>query len=140
MKIYTGYFARLKLYKLCNLLPLSIAGKSPDWYDGDKFSLLAPKKDFFLKWKNEGLSNEWYIKQYKEKVLEKTSTGLVLSALSTISKVSNDKDIILLCWETPDKFCHRHLVADWLNKPMETYINFFFEGKVEEFNIDKYLK
>lgn len=22
---------------------------------------------------------------------------------------------ILLCWESSEKFCHRHLVAEWLN-------------------------
>ena len=25
-------------------------------------------------------------------------------------------DIALVCYEAPDKFCHRHLVADWFNK------------------------
>jgi len=24
-------------------------------------------------------------------------------------------NVVLLCFETPDKFCHRHLVATWLN-------------------------
>jgi uncharacterized protein (DUF488 family) len=23
---------------------------------------------------------------------------------------------ILICWEAPDKFCHRRLVAEWLEK------------------------
>ena len=27
-----------------------------------------------------------------------------------------DKDVALVCYEKPSDFCHRHLVADWLNK------------------------
>ena len=25
-------------------------------------------------------------------------------------------DIVLLCYEKPDEFCHRHLVAEWFNR------------------------
>ena len=25
------------------------------------------------------------------------------------------RNVTLLCYETPEKFCHRHLVAEWLN-------------------------
>lgn len=31
-----------------------------------------------------------------------------------LQKLSNGKDIVLLCYETPEKFCHRHLVSKWL--------------------------
>ena len=27
-----------------------------------------------------------------------------------------DIDFALVCYEKPSDFCHRHLVADWLNK------------------------
>ena len=32
------------------------------------------------------------------------------------------KDIILLCYETPEKFCHRHSVAKWLNEKLNLNI------------------
>jgi len=28
------------------------------------------------------------------------------------------EDAILLCWEAPGKFCHRRLVAEWLEKSL----------------------
>lgn len=31
-----------------------------------------------------------------------------------LSKEDN-VNIVLLCYEKPEDFCHRHLVADWLN-------------------------
>ena len=27
-----------------------------------------------------------------------------------------ERDIALVCYEKPEEFCHRHLVADWLRK------------------------
>lgn len=30
--------------------------------------------------------------------------------------VQQHKDIIFLCWELPDKFCHRHIFTKYLNK------------------------
>lgn len=31
------------------------------------------------------------------------------------SESANDKHICLICYEKPADFCHRHLVAKWLN-------------------------
>ena len=28
------------------------------------------------------------------------------------------KDVVLLCYEKPPQFCHRHLVAKWLEKEL----------------------
>lgn len=45
--MFTGYFAKLKEYKQAGLIPISISGKSPDWYDGLEYKKLAPKWAFF---------------------------------------------------------------------------------------------
>ena len=34
----------------------------------------------------------------------------------SIIHLSGGRDIVLVCYEGPSKFCHRHLVAEWLNK------------------------
>ena len=31
-------------------------------------------------------------------------------------EMSGGKDIVLVCYEIPSDFCHRHLVADWLRE------------------------
>ena len=40
------------------------------------------------------------------------------SVLNQLARRSNGKldSVILLCYEKPGDFCHRHLVADWLTK------------------------
>ena len=48
--IYTSYFAKLKSLP-DNIVPISICGKAPDWYKGLQYKKLAPKYDFFMKWK-----------------------------------------------------------------------------------------
>jgi uncharacterized protein (DUF488 family) len=30
--------------------------------------------------------------------------------------LAKDYHIVLLCYEKPDSFCHRHLVAKWFNE------------------------
>jgi uncharacterized protein YeaO (DUF488 family) len=116
MKIYTGYFDILeKLPK--DIIPISICGKAPGWYNGIQYKNLAPKLKFFLEWK-ENKDNNFYIKNFNEQVLSKLNKEQVLKDLY---KISEGKDIILICYEKPDEFCHRHLVASWLNYNVEEY-------------------
>jgi hypothetical protein len=111
----TSYYANLKNIKY----PVSIAGKCPDYYKGPEYKSLAPKYAWWKIWK-EGPDhkgdNAWYIEQYNKTVLEKTSPIKVLAGLSIKYPNIRLDEITLLCWEDPEKFCHRHLVADWLNK------------------------
>ena len=32
-----------------------------------------------------------------------------------LKRLADGKDVCLLCYETPENFCHRQLVAEWLN-------------------------
>lgn len=109
--IYTGYFAKLKQYEEKGLIPVAICGKSPDWYKGLKYTKLAPRKDWFITWKSQKKPNAWYIEMYYKTVLNILSKNTVLKDLADLAK---DKDIVLLCYEKPTDFCHRHLVASWL--------------------------
>lgn len=115
--MFTGYYAKLKEYKQAGLIPISIAGKAPDWYDGLEYKKLAPKWAFFSEWKNGSHKgdNDYYINQFDAKVLEETSVENVLTDLANLSNGELDK-VILLCYEKPDDFCHRHLVANWINE------------------------
>ena len=49
--IYTGYYACLNKYIDAGLVPISIAGKAPKFYCGYEYKALAPKYDFFIRWK-----------------------------------------------------------------------------------------
>ena len=118
--IYTSYFAKLKSLPE-NIIPISICGKAPDWYKGLQYKKLAPKYDFFMKWK-ENHDNDYYIKCFNEQVLNKLCIYDVMRDLLELTNMTDrigiggGKDICLICYEKPDDFCHRHLVADWFGK------------------------
>ena len=120
--IYTSYFA--KLSKLpANIIPIAICGKSPEWYKGIQYKKLAPKWSFFSIWK-ETHDNEYYIKHFNEEVLNPLNANDVINELYSLAGKNQDADIVLICYEKPGDFCHRHLVADWLTRngyPVEEY-------------------
>jgi hypothetical protein len=111
--IYTTYFAKLKdLPK--DIIPIAICGKAPIGYNGPSYRALAPKYDFFMKWKETG-DNDYYIKCFKEQVLDILNPVQVVANLYyQVGKAPCSCDIALVCYEKPTDFCHRHLVADWL--------------------------
>lgn len=124
----TSYFAKARLIPES----VSIAGKSPDWYVGREYKKLAPKYWFFKEYKEtiakwdrphgQSISydisrkkaikeaQELYTKRYREEVLDKLDAVEVYRELG--------ERAVLLCWETPEKFCHRHLVAKWFKEEL----------------------
>lgn len=113
--IYTSYFAKLKSLPE-NIIPISICSKAPDWYKGLQYKKLAPKYEFFIEWKKNH-DNDYYIKCFNEQVLDKLDPVDVILDFSRMIYGFNvgEVDICLICYEKPEDFCHRHLVAKWLN-------------------------
>ena len=112
--IYTSYFANLKNIP-SNIIPISICGKAPFYYNGLQYKKLAPKYDFFMKWK-ETHDNDYYIEHFQTEVLDELNIDKVIDELGYLMSYDQSKDICLLCYEKPTDFCHRHLISDWLNK------------------------
>jgi uncharacterized protein YeaO (DUF488 family) len=117
--MYTGYFAKIKTYEKAGLIPIAICGGIPNWYKGLWYKKLAPKWSFFNEWKNgtehKG-DNDYYIQHFNNEVLDKLSILQVIEDLQKFASTKDTDKIILLCYEKPGDFCHRHLVADWLTK------------------------
>lgn len=110
--IYTTYFGKLKNLPT-NITPIAICGKSPDWYNGLEYKKLAPKWDFFVEWK-KNRDNHYYVKCFNEQVLGVLNVQEVYRELNMLA--NNNEDIALVCYEKPEDFCHRHLVANWFRE------------------------
>lgn len=119
--IYTSYFSKLKYIEN----PISICGKAPDWYKGPQAKFLAPKFWFFDKYKKSAMdkdAQDEYTKYYKLEVLDKLDPYTTLTELWSHYITNEDFDvnnppiITLICFEKPEDFCHRHLIAEWLIK------------------------
>ena len=127
---YTGYYAKIKEYESNGVVVVAISGKIPDGFNGIKYQKIAPKYIWWQKWHDEKMSDEWYIDKYYETVLNQLNPNEVLNDLQKMGE-----NIVLLCYETPEKFCHRQLVADWLNKNTNAnIIEYEFTEKQPEFS------
>jgi hypothetical protein len=82
---------------------VAISRGIPRWYKGRRYMPLAPSWDLI---KVEDA--ELYCKLYQEQVLSKLDPHQVYADLGP--------DAIMLCWESPGKFCHRRIAAAWLEK------------------------
>ena len=87
---------------------ISIAIKSPDWFDGPSYSDLFPKWDMINAFKKTRDEDE-YVTAYYSEILSKLDPEKVWEDL---------KDKTLLCWERSGSFCHRRIVADWLENTL----------------------
>lgn len=108
--IYTTYFSNIKNLP-DNVVPIAICGKVPDGWTGFRCKRLAPKWNFFKRWKITG-DNKYYIREFNEQVLKPLNPHEVVKSLMD----RYGENIALVCYERPDKFCHRHLVAEWLRQ------------------------
>lgn len=116
--LYTGYFSKLKLYKQENIVPVSIAGAAPNWYvhsNECEFKKLSPNFWFYKKYKDGIFTKEEYIKHYLNEVLSKwDNPNMLRQQLLNLFRKENSNGIILLCYESPNNFCHRQIVGKFL--------------------------
>lgn len=111
----TGYFYHLKEYESAGYVPVSIARYSPPFYHGLEYKKLAPSYDCLNDYKyGEHKGNtDVYLGRYMSELAELDAKEVV-KELEELTKVKEDK-IILLCFEKPREFCHRHFAAAWLH-------------------------
>jgi hypothetical protein len=86
---------------------ISIAIYPPLTYTGDKFPDLYPDRKTFFSKKADEIDEKQYEEQYRERVLSKLNPQEIYDML-------NGK--VLLCWEPPGEFCHRRIVASWIQE------------------------
>ena len=121
--IYTGYYANVKKYKEAGLVPVAISGTTPKFFDGLTYKEFAPRKEMFQKWKNGEIDNFEYTEMYKD-YLDTLDKEEIKQDFDSPHSCSN---MILLCYEKTGDFCHRHILADWLEE------NFGY--RVEEYKV-----
>lgn len=136
--IKTSYFAK---YKKPNGVAITLY--PPKWYDGPVYKDLAPT-DKILDW-FKGLPKEEQETPKTARIYEALYRRDVLAHLD-VHKVANDlENKVLLCYETSDKFCHRHVVAKWLREngyecretEMDDQDLYLYYGKLYEMFGDK---
>jgi uncharacterized protein YeaO (DUF488 family) len=111
VKLYTSYYAHQS--KNGDTVPVAISLKIPEWYGGNVYRKLAPKPRTLMLYKSGDIDCDEYAKQYYSLVLNQLQAIDVYKELSKFGT-----SVALLCYEKAHDFCHRRLVADWLEREL----------------------
>lgn len=109
MKIYTSYFSNFRNFPP-DFTPVSISRFPPKNWSGLTFMKLAPSPQLLEHVKSTG-DHMRYTQEFYTYLNKLNPTEII----NELSKLTDSDKVILLCYETPEKFCHRHLVSMWLN-------------------------
>ena len=103
----TGYLAKLKTYASSEDHVLVMRGRGNDE--------LAPSRELLKKWKRGDITWE----EYEEIFRKKMETRESQERLNEIArKVSEGKDVRLICYEGEDKHCHRHILESMIEEKL----------------------
>ena len=122
--IYTGYYSKIKEYADSGLTLLSISRTKPEFAKSCiDIPQLFPSNKILWDYKKGKIDEMEYTSKYLDQLNE-----LGVDRIIKMIQIFGD-NVVLLCWESPEKFCHRHILADYINK--NSNIN------VEEFGKEK---
>ena len=107
---YTCYLAKVSQIERAGMIPIAITAKIPEWYTGLVYEKLAPTYDILNEYKLFG-DRDLYIRRFNSEILSKLNADEVYRELS---ELSGGKPFCLVCYEKSERFCHRHLVSEWL--------------------------
>lgn len=123
MKFYTSYFGKLGALHKIGIVPICIARGIPKFYGGAVEQSVAPY-GWMLK---DNVTRDQYVEAYFHQVLARVNP---IQFLKRCEEISGGRDVALLCYEKPTDFCHRHLLAEWLEN--ETGVEITEFGMVGE--------
>lgn len=133
MDICTSYFSNARNFP-ANALLVSIARWKPKWAvvacdvtGTPVFDKIAPTADLLNWYKAEGDKTG-----YTAKYLQQLQTVNLLSFLYTLEQIHAGRTVVLLCYEKPGDFCHRHILANELNEVIKRNNLEFKYGTVKE--------
>ena len=106
--LYIGYIAKTEQYIQQGLKPVCIARFSPKWLNVDKWTIFAPSVELLTKFKNGEVDESQY------KTLYLSELNRQKSMIDTIVKFANLDNVVMVCYEKPNKFCHRIILAEYL--------------------------
>ena len=109
-KIYTSYFGNYKNFPEGSLV-IGVVRHPPN-ESVLNFEQLAPSVELLRQYKNKQIDEFVFKIVY---LTELADRGLNSKAIKEVLlDVAKDKDVILCCYEKPEDYCHRHILAKWL--------------------------
>lgn len=126
--IYTGYYSKIKEYADSGLILLSISRTKPEFAKSCiDIPQLFPSDKILWDHKKGKIDEMEYTSKYLDQLNE-----LGVDRIIKMIQIFGD-NVVLLCWESPEKFCHRHILADYINKNSNINVEEF--GKEKEISL-----
>ena len=126
--IYTGYYSKIKEYVDSGLTLLSISRTKPEFAKSCiDIPQLFPSDKILWDYKKGKIDEMEYTSKYLDQLNE-----LGVDRIIKMIQIFGD-NVVLLCWESPEKFCHRHILADYINKNSGVVVEEF--GKENEISL-----
>ena len=126
--IYTGYYSKIKEYADSGLILLSISRTKPEFAKSCiDIPQLFPSNKILWDYKKGKIDEMEYTSKYLDQLNE-----LGVHRIIKMIQIFGD-NVVLLCWESPEKFCHRHILADYINKNSNINVEEF--GKEKEISL-----
>ena len=111
MKIYTSYYGNLK--NLPNdIKKISISTTIPKKIVCDSYAPAAPPPEILKKYKQNEINEQ----EYEQEYMQYLNTLDAQKVIHHLRKLARNKDIVLLCYEKSEDFCHRHIFIKWLKE------------------------
>lgn len=112
MRIYTSYFGNSKKLQQAGIKVIGISLYPPRWFTGISLKQVAPTRSILFA---NGQTQEDYTRRYRSEVLSQQD---MQQFLKTVEQASGGQDVALCCYEKPEDFCHRHILADWIREKL----------------------
>jgi len=104
-RIYTSNYARNSY----NPKAIGISFTVPEWYEGERLKKLAPMKAMINTFNRK--KDAYMERQYSQRYISLLRSRNI-NASTLLSELPEGS--ILLCYEPPGEFCHRRVLAEWI--------------------------
>ncbi len=114
MRVFTSYFDNAGYLTEQGFVCVGISRFPPEKFKDNNLYIVAPSVELLTKVKNGVYTKEQYRYAYLQEI-RMISIDEIRKTIEHIASESGNNDIVLYCYETPELFCHRHILAEYLN-------------------------
>ncbi len=127
--LYTSYYGNPYLDQ-SKVFPVQVSNSAPEGFP-IKYVLkevIPSWKDIVEPYKENLLSEVEYTVKYKKMLdSQEFAIRIMMEEIKEKASTLGLQDIVLLCYEKPGRFCHRHILAEWIKEKageeVEEYVN-----------------
>lgn len=125
----TGYFYKLKQNKIDGAVSIAV-GKPRYIKVNHELKTLAPTWKLLNGFRKDEITEEEYVVQFNA-MLEKLNVNDVVDELHHLT---GGEEPVMMCHCATKHFCHRHLVAEWIERKTGEAVEEFDMGFVQRVN------